>query len=161
MSYQRFTIDYNNDDVFSTELNQNVLNSQQQSQYYKYRQSNNVLETPHGVALNFFCDDNFNFIRNEIHNMLKWTMGISIIIPDEQIINVMNNIFNNSTVLDVLNEKVIAFITSHVRSNLMMDNINKQYNIEVKKYTPDSTLSRHPQLKMREKRYQPYSIMRY
>jgi len=161
MSYQRFTIDSDNSSVVGQELYQNVLSTEQSSQYYKYRQQAHTLETPNGVAISFFSDNNFNFIKNEVHNMLRWTMGVNLIIPDEQIINVMNNIFNNSTVLDVLNEKTISFITSHVRSEMMMENLNNKFNIEVKKYTPDSTLSRHAPIKLRERRYQPFSVMRY
>lgn len=131
-------------------------------EYYKYRIETFALETPNGVGILFFSTKNFLYIKEQVSSLLLYTINKNVYIPDDQIINVMNMVFNNAfSSLDELNGQVIGILSSTIRNDLEYDNINKKLDIEVIKYTPDTTMLKTPPIKLREKRYQPFSILRY
>ena len=63
--------------------------------------------------------------------------------------------------VDKLTMMVIAYIAEYIKGEFQMEENNNKLNIWVTQYTPDTGMQRIPQIKLRDKRPNPFSYSRY
>lgn len=112
----------------------------------------------------FFSEQNIRYISEQVTQRLE---GVHpdhkhIIVPADKIIWVMDSMFR-SNVLDVdkLTMMTISYIVDHIKSEYQMEETNNKLNIWVTQYTTDTGMQRIPQIKLRDKRPNPFSYQRY
>ena len=112
----------------------------------------------------FFSEANLRYISEQITQRLE---GVHpdrkhIIVPTEQIISVMDShARNNPFDVDKLTMMTIAYIVDYIKAEYAMEETNNNLNIWVTQYTTDTGLQRTPKIKLREKRPNPFSYLRY
>lgn len=112
----------------------------------------------------FFSRENVQFISEQITQRLEGVHpdGKHIIVPTKQIISVMDSFYRqNIPDVDKLTMMVIAYIAEYIKGEFQMEENNNKLNIWVTQYTPDTGMQRIPQIKLRDKRPNPFSYSRY
>ena len=112
----------------------------------------------------FFSKRNIQFISEQITQRLEGVHPEKkhIIVPTDKIVWVMDSMYRTN-LPDVPNITMmtISYIVDHIKSEYQMEENNSKLNIWVTQYTPDTGMQRIPQIKLRDKRPNPFSYMRY
>lgn len=106
----------------------------------------------------FFSKKNLHYISEQITQRLEGThpQHKHIIVPIETIISVMDSIYNNTTRdIDKMTMMTISYIVEHIRNEYETEQQNYKLSNWVLQYTEDTTLRRHPEIKLRHKRPTP------
>lgn len=112
----------------------------------------------------FFSEENITFISHEITMRLE---GVHpehkhIIVPTDKIVWVMDSFYRqNIPDVDKLTMMVITYIVDYIKTEFAVEENNNKLNIWVTQYTPDTGMQQVPQIKLRDKRPNPFSYLRY
>ena len=112
----------------------------------------------------FFSENNIKFISQQITQRLEGVHPDNkhIIVPKEQIISVMDSFYQNEyRDVDTMSMATIAYITNHIKTEFGIEKNNNNLNIWTTQYTPDTGMQRSEKIKLREKRPNPFSYIRY
>ena len=102
----------------------------------------------------FFNTSNLRYISNTITKKLQGVHpeGKKIIVPDQEILKMMTNVsLNNYNDINLMNDMVVNIIVDYIKDEFEMTAENNKLNIWVTQYTPDTTLRRNSEIKIRNK----------
>jgi hypothetical protein len=116
------------------------------------------VQRPHFTAYHQLTDPKtMLYISFEITRRLEGVIpGRHIVVPDATIVSVMDSLWQNyQDDPYVLTMAVVAYVTQHIRTEFQQERQNNELSIWVQSREGNWGLSRHDQLKLRERRPTP------